>query len=131
MKLAEWLSSGKLKACRRGIRFAYGKTYKQALETCNRGDFYCFVLDKIYEEKGGPLVEVWDREWWKVFLYGLFGDTFLEYREMFYIFRGWDSYHRSDGSYQYFYDWYGATETVKKLMPEKIGELTSRITFGL
>ena len=124
MTLYSWLTERR--ACKRGLAACKNKTYVEAVTQCTRGDFYCFILDKLYEEKcsseGIPTAEVWDRYHWRLFLTELFGQgvTFLNHRELFYIYRGWDSYHRSMGDVEYFGNWKGATEEIYLLMPAKL-----------
>lgn len=124
MTLYEWLYERR--ACKRGLVASKSKTYEQAIADCHRGDFLCFILDKIYEEEcsaaGIPTKEVWDRYHWRTFLTTLFGEgvAFLAHRELFYIYRGWDSYHRSSGNTEYFGNWKKATDEVFICMPDKI-----------
>ena len=131
MDFYTWCFTIKPISCASSARYVKGKTFKEIVldgktnpnSPARKGDGVCFILDKIYRlnTPAGQQKEVWEMEWWKVFLDHLFGDDCIfGYEERYYIWYGWHSYWQDKGNLGYFKDYEGGFWAVVDMLPESI-----------
>lgn len=107
MNLKAWIA--KHQGCQRGQAYTKEMKWADVRNSCNRPDWHCVIMDYVYEDncKDAEVQaeELWMRPWWQLFLRTLMGTEallFMDYETMFYVFRGWDSYHRNRAPVGYF-----------------------------